>query len=96
MREGGEFAYERTVNLAAGKTPCWVGATLLLPLARGQKTTGVAPALNEISFLVSPACLSRFCTKRIKEEGEQGEDSKNYALQLLLLHFLHPESYLRN
>jgi len=67
-----------------------------LPLARGQKTTGVAPALNEISFLVSPACLSRFCTKHMKEEGEPGEDSKNYALQLRLLHFLHPESRPRN
>src|SRR5229473_3376990 len=66
------------------------------PLARGQRTTGVAPARNEISFVVLPACRARFCAYRLKEEGEQSEDGKNYTLQPLLLHFLHPDHGPRN
>jgi len=31
---------------------------------------GVAPALNEISFVVLPACFSRFCSKHVMEERE--------------------------
>jgi len=67
---GEEFVPDRKLNLAAGKTPCWTGATPLLPRARGQKTSGVAPALKEISFVVGPACLSRFPAKPAREEGE--------------------------
>lgn len=35
---------------------------------RGQSDVWVAPAVNEISLVGMPACLSKFCTKHVKEE----------------------------
>jgi hypothetical protein len=39
-----EVAHGATINLDAGKTPCWAGATPLFRLSSAQKVRGVAPA----------------------------------------------------
>jgi hypothetical protein len=45
---------------------------------------------NMISFVVLPACGAGFWMKSEKEEGEQGEDSKNYPLHFQNCQLLHP------
>ena len=45
---------------------------------------------------VLPACRSRFWPKQSIVEGEHGAERKNYALQPLLHHFLHPDLGPRN
>ena len=73
----------------------------LLRIRAGDKLS-LCFSVFEASLVVGgsaiPKSLNRFLRgeKHAKEEGESGEDGKNYALQLRLLHFLHPEIGARN
>lgn len=54
---------------------------------RGQSDAWVAPAYIEIPSGVLPVCVAGFKRRQVKEEGESGEDGKNYALHFQNCHF---------
>src|SRR6266849_9219753 len=62
------------------------------PLARGQEILGSLQPATKFRSLSCPRAAPDSVRIALKEEGEQGEDGKNYTLQPLLLHFLHPGS----
>jgi hypothetical protein len=88
MPEGEELPYERTVNLAAGKTPCWAGATPLLATVPCPSSAWgrSSPQRNFVR------CLARGC-RRIP--GETSEEGKNYPLHFQNCHFFTRRSAYR-
>ena len=77
VTKGQAVAHGAAINLDAGKTLCWAGATPLLH---------TVPCPSWLVGRSSPARTS-FGT-RSENLGEAGEEGRNYVLQLRLQHLL--------